>query len=80
MAIRIKPATVPAKPADRRGLLAIDSFEDVKPEPVRPAPKPKRGRPNLSGVDSKEYNRLYMIDKRKADKLGISVAEFRGKK
>lgn len=35
---------------------------------------------NPASVPDKEYNRLYMIDKRKADKLGISVAEFRGKK
>lgn len=28
-----------SKPEDRRGIIAIDSFEDVKPEPVRPEPE-----------------------------------------
>lgn len=38
--------------------------------------KRKRGRPP-TGFNKKEYQRLYMADKRQAEKLGVSVRELR---
>lgn len=70
----------PKKPADRRGIIAIDSFEDEKPEPKRePIPsKAKRGRPKTD-FDKEEYNRLYMRDLRTIKRLGLTctVKEWR---
>jgi len=68
-----------SKVEDRRGILAIDAFEDIKPAPTLPIPKQKRGRPP-TGFDPKEYHKLYQRDKRSADKLGISVKEYRSRK
>lgn len=46
------------------------------PENPSPIPKSKMGRPR-TGYIKAEYNRLYSADKRKADKLGIKVSEYR---
>lgn len=40
--------------------------------------KKKRGRPR-TGFDKKAYMKDYMADKRKANKLGITVKELREK-
>ena len=40
------------------------------------APKPKGGRPS-TGFDKKAYMSAFMRDKRKADKLGLKVSEYR---
>lgn len=36
----------------------------------------KRGRPSTN-FDKKAYQRQYMADKRKAEKIGVSVREYR---
>lgn len=46
--------------------------------PIDTPKKPKIGRPR-TGYIKAEYNRKYMQDKRKADKLGITVKELREK-
>lgn len=67
-----------------RGILAIDPFEDVKPEPTRPEaiipPKPKMGRPR-TGYIKAEYNRQYSADLRTIKRLGLNctVKEWREK-
>lgn len=43
-----------------------------------PSPKPKGGRPS-TGFDKKAYMSAFMRDKRKADKLGLKVSEYRKK-
>ncbi len=62
------------KPADRRGIIATDSFEDIKPEPKREPilSKAKRGRPKTD-FNKEEYNRLYMRDLRTIKRLGLAV-------
>jgi len=39
-------------------------------------PKPKGGRPS-TGFDKRAYMSAFMRDKRKADKLGLKVSEYR---
>jgi len=56
-----------------------DSASDVKQPVDSTIPKQKRGRPP-TGFDPKTYHREYQRDKRSADKLGISVKEFRAQK
>lgn len=51
---------------------------EVVVAPYSEHPKPKMGRPR-TGYIKAEYNRKYMQDKRKADKLGITVKELREK-
>lgn len=60
-----------SKQPDRKGILAIDPFEDQgRKEPPRPVP-------SKAPFDRNAYQAQYMRDKRKADKLGLTVAEYR---
>jgi len=72
---------------DGRHLVGNEKCQDKREEashrqagtqalPVDTIPKPKGGRPS-TGFDKKAYMSAFMRDKRKADKLGLKVSEYR---
>lgn len=82
MAIEYVKADEPQKSQEALQRPSSRQASKVPPEvgvaPSSEPPKPKMGRPR-TGYIKAEYNRKYMQDKRKADKLGISVKEIREK-
>lgn len=72
-------AALPVRSAKQMGHMANETAGTQALPVDTTIPKQKRGRPP-TGFDPKEYHRLYQRDKRAADKLGISVKEFRSQK
>ena len=79
MAIEYQTKRVDAHKSAKAVEATIASSEkvEVKSSAVpEPYPKPKGGRPS-TGFDKKAYMSAFMRDKRKADKLGLKVSEYR---